>query len=365
MQSPRAFNFSAGPATLPLSVLQEAKQDLLSLPGLGISVLEISHRSSTFDKILNKAQDNLRDLLSIPDNYRILFLQGGATLQFSMIPMTFLRNSGKTADYIVTGAWGKKALKEAKREGSTRVAWTGESDNFTRAPLTEDVILGTNPAYAHCTSNETIQGVQFKYQIDTGDIPLFCDMSSDFLSRPIDIEKYSLVYAGAQKNAGPAGVTIVIIRENMLDKVPSDMHTLLDYKVHVNKNSLYNTPPVFAIYIVMLVTNWLRNEIGGLEKMSAINQRKSKLLYDVIDRSDGFYRGHAAPDNRSCMNVTWHLGDKELKTTFAREAQERELLNLNGHVSVGGLRASIYNAMPVDGVKALSDFMVDFQSRYS
>lgn len=361
MTTPRMFNFSAGPGTMPLSVLQEVEQHLLNLPGAGMSILEISHRSSTFDKILSTAQENLRELLQLPDHYKILFLQGGATLQFSMIPMSFLRDSGQPAEYIVTGAWGQKAYKEATREGVAQVAWTGERDGFTRTPGPSELSLGADTSYAHFTSNETIHGVQFREHPDLANVPLFCDMSSDFLSQPIDVKRCALVYAGAQKNVGPAGVTVVLIRDDLIERASLGLHTLLDYRVHAAQNSMHNTPPVFAIYIVMLITGWLLREIGGLEEMGTINARKSRLLYDVIDHSNGFYRGHARTDSRSHMNVTWRLRDEKLEPTFTQQAQEQGFVNLKGHRSVGGLRASIYNAMPVEGVQALSDFMSDFQ----
>ena len=365
MKTTRLFNFSAGPGTLPLSVLQVAQQHLVSLPGVGMSIMELSHRSSAFEEILGTAEANLRDLMKLPEHYRILFLHGGATLQFSMIPISFLRGTGSVAEYVVSGTWGQKALNEARREGDARVSWTGEKEGFTRAPLSSEINIGADAAYAHLTSNETIQGIQLQDQPLPGTTPMFCDMSSDFLSRAIDIERYALFYAGAQKNAGPAGVTVVVIREDLLERASTDIHTLLDYRVHVAHDSMYNTPPVFAIYVVMLVTQWLRDKIGGLENMGTINEQKSKMLYDVIDQSNGFYRGHARPDSRSRMNVTWHISDDTLATIFARQAQERELVNLNGHRSMGGFRASIYNAMPIQGVRALRDLMLDFQTQYS
>lgn len=359
----RVWNFSPGPAVLPLPVLEEAQRDLLALPGVGMSVLEISHRSKWFDQILQEAEANLRKLLKIPDHYQVLFLQGGATLQFSMVPINFLR--GKSADYILTGSWGEKALKEAQREGRVRLAWSGKDENYVRVPRQDELDLDPNAAYVHFTSNETIQGVEFQTEPETAGVPLICDASSDFLSRPIPIEKYALLYAGAQKNAGPAGVTIVIIRSEMLERVPENLPAMLDYRLHAQNQSVYNTPPVFAIYFVMLVTRWLLNEIGGLEKMAEINRRKAQLLYEAIDRSGGFYRGHAHPESRSHMNVTWRLPTEELEKSFVQQAQERGLYELKGHRSVGGLRASIYNAMPVEGVQALREFMEEFRAKYS
>ncbi|MBI3951851.1 MAG: 3-phosphoserine/phosphohydroxythreonine transaminase [Acidobacteria bacterium] len=359
----RVYNFSAGPATLPLSVLEEVQRHLLTLPGVGMSILEISHRSKWFDEILETTESNLRRLLHLPDHYKVLFLQGGASLQFSMVAMNFLRGSGKSADYILTGSWSEKAIQEARREGSVRVAWTGKAENCVRVPQQAELDLDPNAGYVHFTSNETIQGVEFQTEPDTGDVPLICDSSSDFLSRPIPVERYGLIYAGAQKNAGPAGLTLVIIRDDLLERVPDNLHTMLDYHVQAKNKSVYNTPTVFAIYITMLVTRWLLEEIGGLEKMAAINQQKAQLLYDVIDQSDGFYRGHARPDSRSVMNVTWRLPNETLEQEFVKQALGRGLYELKGHRSVGGIRASIYNAMPLEGVQALCDFMAEFEER--
>lgn len=357
----RVWNFSAGPAVLPLPVLQEAQRDLLALPGVGISVLEISHRSKWFDAILDEAEANLRQLLKIPDHYRVLFLQGGASLQFAMAPMNLLGD--RSADYILTGSWGEKAFQEAVKIGKARIAWSGKSENFIRTPRPDELDIDPNAAYVHFTSNETIQGVEFQQEPPVGDVPLVCDASSDFLSRPLPIERYALIYAGAQKNAGPAGVTIVIIREDMLERTPANMPAMLDYRLQAAHKSVYNTPPVFAIYLVMLVTRWLLNDIGGLERMQQLNRQKASLLYEVIDQSNGFYRGHAHPECRSVMNVTWRLPNEELEKAFLQEAQAHGLYELKGHRSVGGCRASIYNAMPLEGVQALRDFMRDFMQR--
>jgi len=362
--SERVFNFSPGPATLPLPVLREVQQHLLALPGVGASVLEISHRSKTFEDILAQAEANIRQLLTLPEAYHVLFLQGGASLQFSQVPMTFLRGTGRSADYIVTGSWAKRALAEAQREGQVRVVWDGKGENYTRVPQPGEYEIAPNAAYVHFTSNETIQGIQFPTEPETGDVPLVCDASSDFLSRPIDVKRYGLIYAGAQKNVGPAGVTIVIIREDMLEQVPDSLPTMLNYKVHAEHRSLYNTPPVFAVYIVMLVTRWLLESVGGLQQMHTINRQKAQMLYEAIDRSQGFYRGHAHPDSRSLMNVTWRLPNEELEARFVREAKEAGLHELKGHRSVGGIRASIYNAMPIEGVRTLVEFMEHFRQRY-
>jgi phosphoserine aminotransferase len=361
----RVFNFSPGPATLPLPVLQEVQQNLLALPGVGASVLEISHRSKTFEEMIAQAEANIRALLSLPEEYHVLFLQGGASLQFSQVPMSFLRGTGRSADYIVTGSWAKRALAEAQREGAVRIVWDGKADNYSRVPKHGEYEIDPSAAYVHFTSNETIQGIQFPAEPEVGDVPLVCDASSDFLSRPIDVKRYGLIYAGAQKNVGPAGVTIVIIRQDMLEQVPDDLPTMLNYTVHVEHRSLYNTPPVFAVYVVMLVTRWLLENIGGLEQMHAINQQKAQLLYEAIDRSEGFYRGHAQPDSRSLMNVTWRLPSEELEAQFVKEAKEAGLHELKGHRSVGGIRASIYNAMPIDGVRTLVEFMEHFRQKHA
>lgn len=361
----RVFNFSPGPATLPLPVLQEVRQNLLALPGVGASILEISHRSKTFEQIIAQAEQNIRQLLNLPEEYHVLFLQGGASLQFSQVPMSFLRGTARSANYIVTGSWAKRALTEAQREGSVRVVWDGKSDNYNRIPKTGEYEIDPNAVYVHFTSNETIQGIQFPSEPETGDVPLVCDASSDFLSRPIDVKRYGLIYAGAQKNVGPAGVTIVIIRQDLLEQVPDDLPTMLNYKIHAEHRSLYNTPPVFAVYIVMLVTRWLLENIGGLEQMHAINRQKAQMLYDAIDRSDGFYRGHAQPDSRSLMNVTWRLPSEELEAEFVKQAKEAGLHELKGHRSVGGIRASIYNAMPIEGVRTLVQFMEHFRQKYA
>jgi phosphoserine aminotransferase len=361
----RVFNFSPGPATLPLPVLQEVQQNLLALPGVGASVLEISHRSKTFEEMIAQAEANIRALLSLPEEYHVLFLQGGASLQFSQVPMSFLRGTGRSADYIVTGSWAKRALAEAQREGAVRIVWDGKADNYSRVPKHGEYEIDPNAAYVHFTSNETIQGVQFPAEPEAGDVPLVCDASSDFLSRPIDVKRYGLIYAGAQKNVGPAGVTIVIIRQDMLEQVPDDLPTMLNYTVHVEHRSLYNTPPVFAVYVVMLVTRWLLENIGGLEQMHAINQQKAQLLYEAIDRSEGFYRGHAQPDSRSLMNATWRLPSEELEVQFVKEAKEAGLHELKGHRSVGGIRASMYNAMPIEGVRTLVEFMEHFRQKHA
>jgi phosphoserine aminotransferase len=356
----KIHNFSAGPAVLPLPVLEEAQRDLVALPGVGMSIMEISHRSKAFDDILAETKKNLRELLNLPDNYHVLFLQGGASLQFSMIPLNLLPK-GASADYIVTGSWGQKAVKEARREGAVNIAGTTEDGNFSRVPQQDELKLDPHAAYAHFTTNETIHGVEWKHEPEVGDVPLIADTSSDMLSRPIPVEKYALIYAGAQKNMGPSGVTLVIIRDDLLQRIPDGLHTMLDYRTHVQNDSLYNTPNTFGIYIMNLVCKWLKGQ-GGLAGMQRENEAKAKLLYDAIDATD-FYRGHADADSRSLMNVTFRLPSEELEKQFAREATAIGLDGLKGHRSVGGLRASIYNAFPREGVEALVSFMKEFEKK--
>jgi phosphoserine aminotransferase len=359
----RVFNFSPGPAVLPLAALEQAQQDLIALPDVGMSVMEISHRSKPFDAIMIETRQLLTDLIGIPAGYTMLFLQGGASLQFSMLPMNFLRSTGQTADYVVTGTWGGKGREEAEKEGAVNVAWDGKSHNYSYLPTASELKLSANAAYTHVTSNETIQGVQFPSDPHFGTAPLICDSSSDFMCRPIDIKKYDVLYACAQKNAGIAGVTVVILKNELLERCAKGLPSTLDYKLIAKNDSLYNTPPVFAIYMLMLVCRWLKHDIGGLQKMLERNQAKSKLLYDVLDASGGFYQGHARKDCRSLMNVTFRLPSEEIETKFIAEAKALKLIDLKGHRSVGGIRASIYNAMPPEGVKLLSEFMADFQKK--
>ena len=364
--SDRAWNFSAGPATLPTAVLDEAREGIRELDGSGMSILELSHRSSWFERVIAEAEAGLRGLLGIPDGYAVLFLQGGASLQFSMVAMNLLGGRSTGAEYVITGSWGVKAFAEAQRSGAVGAAWDGKDEGFIRVPRTDELRFDRTAAYAHITSNETIQGVEWPTEPDTpAGVPLVCDMSSDFLSRPVDMSRYGVVYAGAQKNAGPAGVTVVVLRQDLLDRVPDDLPTMLDYRTHTRSHSLYNTPPTFAIYVLMLVTRWLRDEVGGLAEMATRNAEKAALLYDAIDGSGGFYRGHAEIGSRSRMNVTFRLPSEELERTFLDRAAERRLLELKGHRSVGGLRASIYNAMPIEGVRALRDLLEDFRSEHT
>jgi phosphoserine aminotransferase len=354
----RIFNFSAGPAVLPVEVLEEAQRDLLSLPGVGMSILEISHRSKAFDEVIEGCEADLRALAKIPANYHVLFLQGGASLQFSMVPMNLLPPGG-SADYIVTGSWSQKAVKEAKRVGTVKIAGSTESENFARVPKQGELTLDANAAYAHITTNNTIFGTEWQTLPDVGGVPLVADTSSDMCSRPLDVSKYGLIYAGAQKNLGPSGVTLVIVRDDLARRGPTSLPTMLQYGVHVENKSMYNTPPVFGVYIMRLVLKWLIKE-GGLAAIEKKNVRKAEKLYAEIDRT-GFYRGHAHKDSRSLMNVTFRLPSEELEKKFAKDSTAAGLDGLKGHRSVGGLRASIYNAFPEAGVDALVSFMQEFE----
>jgi phosphoserine aminotransferase len=362
--SQRVFNFSAGPAVLPVKVLEQASQAVLELPGQGMSILEISHRSKAVEGIVAEAKALLGALLAIPSGYSILFLQGGSSLQFSMVPINLLRGTGKSADYIATGSWAAKALEAALLEGRARKAWDGKPHQFTYMPAPSELDLDARAAYVHMTANETIQGIEFAVEPDTGSVPLVCDASSNFLSRPIAVERYGLIYACAQKNAGIAGVTVVIVRDELLARVPGGLPPMLDYKLQAENDSRYNTAPVFAIYVLLLVARWLKDDVGGLARMAQCNRDKAQLLYALLDAHPQFFRGHARPDSRSQMNVTWRLPSEELEAAFLKAAKERGLVDLKGHRSVGGIRASIYNAMPRGGVVALRDFMLDFYKQH-
>ncbi len=356
----RVYNFNPGPAVLPLEVLQQAQAELLDFKGTGMSVMEISHRSKEFEAVIQTAEADLRELLGIPSNYKVMFLQGGASLQFAMLPMN-LRAAGASADYIVTGTWSKTAIKEAQKLGATRAAANTEADGFKGLP--EKLDLDPKAAYLHFTSNETIHGVEFFSEPTPPDgVPLICDASSDFISRPIDVTKYAMLYAGAQKNAGPAGVTIVVIRDDMIERTPANLPVMLDYKALAASGSLHNTPPCFAIYMVGLVLKWAK-KLGGLPAVEKINRTKAETVYKAIDESGGFYRGHAKPEARSIMNIPFRLPSEELEDAFAKEAKSNNLIGLKGHRSVGGMRASIYNAMTVEGTQELSKFMKEFQKK--
>lgn len=357
----RVWNFSAGPAALPEEVLKQAQEELLDWHGAGCSVMEMSHRGKEFMSILEQAEADLRELMGIPAGYKVLFLQGGATQQFAQIPMNLL--AGRSADYIVTGSWSKKAYKEAQRIGTVRCAATTEESGFTRLPTAEEVKLDPFAAYLHVCTNETIHGVEIPAQriADTG-VPLVVDMSSHILSRPVNVEKFGLIYAGAQKNIGPSGLTLVIIREDLLGMAPLTIPTVMDYAVMAENGSMLNTPPTYGIYIAGLVFQWLKKQ-GGLAGIDAVNAEKARILYDAIDLSGGFYRNPVDPDCRSRMNVPFVLANPELDAAFLAESKAAGLASLKGHKSVGGMRASIYNAVSLEAVQALVAFMNDFAQR--
>ena len=356
----RVHNFSAGPAVLPLPVLEEAQRDLVALPGVGMSVMEISHRSTTFEDILGTAIENMRAVASIPASYRILMLQGGASLQFSAVPMNLLA-PGTVADYIDTGSWAVKAIEEANKVGKVNVAASTKADKYTRIPAQGELTLTPGAAYVHMTTNNTIEGTEWKAPPDVGSVPLVADSSSDIFHGPIDVARFGLIYAGAQKNLGPSGVTLVIVREDLLARSTPGLPTILNYKVMAENNSLYNTPNTFGIYILGLTMKWLKSQ-GGLAGIGKINDRKASKLYAEIDRS-GFYRGTARKDSRSVMNVTFRLATEELENMFVKESTAAGLDGLKGHRAVGGMRASLYNAFPEEGVDALVDVMKEFERK--
>lgn len=358
----RAYNFCAGPAALPEAVLQQAQAELVDYQGKGLSVMEISHRSADYVAIAEQAEQDLRDLLNVPSNYKVLFLQGGASQQFAMIPMNLLR--GKTsADYVNTGMWSDKAIKEAKKFCQVNVVASDEANNFRAVPSFDTWQIDPQAAYLHYTPNETIHGVQFDFIPEVGDVPLVADYSSIILAEPLDVSKFGLIYAGAQKNIGPAGLVVVIVREDLLGQTIKGTPTMLDYKIHADNGSMYNTPSTYAWYLSGLVFKWLKTQ-GGLEKMAEINQRKAAKLYAAIDGSGGFYANPVAIANRSMMNIPFTLADSGLDKTFLKEAEANQLLNLAGHRSVGGMRASIYNAVPEQAIDALVSFMQDFAQRH-
>ena len=351
------FNFSAGPAVLPKEVLAQARDEMMDWHGSGMSVMEMSHRGKEFMGIAAEAVADLRELLAIPQNYKVLFLQGGAHSQFSMVPMNLLRGN-KSADYLDTGIWAKKAIDEASRYCQVNIAGSSKDKNYTYAPSQDALKLNQDAAYFHFTSNETIGGVEMFWTPVTGDVPVVCDMSSHILSRPIDVKQYGIIYAGAQKNIGPAGLTIVIVRDDLIGETIAGTPTMFDYKVHADHESMYNTPATYGIYIAGLVFKWLKSK-GGLPAMEKINIEKSTLLYDYLDASD-FYHSPIAVENRSRMNIPFTLKEASLDEAFLKQAQQNGLLQLKGHKLVGGMRASIYNAMPIEGVQALIAFMKSF-----
>lgn len=357
----RAYNFNAGPAALPLDVLKEAQAELLNFNGTGMSVMELSHRSKDYEAVHNQAKELLRRLLAIPEDYEVLFVQGGASLQFSMVPMNLLLPE-KTANYILTGVWSEKALDEAKKEGRIKVGATTAEQKYRSIPELKDLDLAPDEAYVHVTSNNTIYGTQWKQFPSTKDVPLVADMSSDILSKPLDIKRFGMIYAGAQKNLGPSGVTVVIIRKDLLERSPQELPTMLNYNTHASKNSMFNTPPTFAIYLLGKVLSWVER-YGGVKAIEKLNDVKASMIYDAIDQSNGFYVGHAEKASRSVMNVTFNLASEELEKKFLAEAREKGFVGLNGHRSIGGCRASIYNAVPVEACEALREFMLEFKAK--
>ena len=360
MKANRIYNFNPGPAALPLSVLEEIQEHFLDFQGSGMSISEISHRSPEFDAVINDAVARTKRLLGLDDNFEVLFIQGGASLQFGMIPMNFLP-SGESADYVDTGTWSTKAIKEAEIQGkSVRVVASSEDKNYSYIP--QNISFSEDAAFVHLTSNNTIKGTQWAEFPNTRGVPIICDMSSDIMSRPVDVNRFGMMYAGAQKNVGPAGACLVIIRKDLLDWIPDTVPTMLKYSTFSAKNSMYNTPPCFAVYTVQLVLKWLEDTVGGLEKMAAINQEKAQLLYGFMDDSD-FYRATATADSRSLMNVTFRMPSEDLEKQFVEQALANGLGGLKGHRSVGGCRASIYNAVPLQAVEALVDFMKMFSRK--
>jgi len=358
----RLFNFSSGPAVLPVPVLERIRDEMLCLPGCGASIMELSHRSKQFIAIQEAAKQRLIRLLNIPADYDVLFLQGGARLQFSMVPMNLLRGQSGSAQYILTGSWGKYAIGEAKKEGKTEAIYDASASNFDHVPSESELQISSDAAYVHITSNETIQGVQFQHDL-TSAAPLVCDSSSDILHRPIDVSKYGLIYACAQKNAGPAGVTVVIIRKDLLARSNDSLPGYLNFNNHAKEDSMWNTPPTFAVYVLGLVTEWVEKTIGGVDAMYKINQEKAKTVYDAIDRNPSVYLAHAQKSSRSLMNATFRFTNEDLEKAFLAQAQTHGLDSLKGHRSVGGIRASIYNAMPMAGVQTLAQLMDDFASK--
>lgn len=358
----RAYNFNAGPSALPQEVLEKAQQQLVDFRDSGMSIMEMSHRSAIFDEVHNEAIALLKKLYEIPENYEVLFLQGGASLQFTMVPMNFLSTDQK-ASYVLSGSWSEKAFKEAKFFGTPVEAASTKENQYRHIPALADIQFNEDDAYVHITSNNTIYGTQWKDYPNTGNVPLVADMSSDILSKPIDIQKFGLIYAGAQKNLGPSGVTVVIIRKDLLEKANKNIPTMLKYTTHADSNSLYNTPPTFGIYMLGEVLKWVESN-GGVAAVEKHNELKAKVIYDAIDNSNGFYKGHATPESRSLMNITFRVTDEELEKLFLAEAKAAGFVGLNGHRSVGGCRASTYNAVPLEACEALRDFMVDFQQKH-
>ena len=359
------LNFSGGPGALPASVLHQAQQAVAALPETGLSVLGMSHRSDWFRDVIDETERNLRALLVIPDDYHVLFIQGGSSLQFSTLPMSFLRGTGGTAEYIVSGYWSAKAPPEARLEGDTRIVWDGASEGYRSLPAAGELRLSPDAAYLHYVSNETVEGVEFSETPGLPGVPLVCDMSSNMAAAPLDVSRYDLIYAHAQKNLGPAGITVVILRDSFMQRAASPLPSMLDYRVHAQARSLYNTPPVFAIYVLMLVTRWLRDDIGGLAAMAALNRAKAEQIYGALDAHPDFYRVHALRPHRSTMNVAFRLPDATLEAQFLRAAAEAGFAGLEGHRSIGGLRISLYNAVTLQATTTLAAWMSEFQRQHA
>jgi phosphoserine aminotransferase len=361
----RAYNFSGGPGALPDSVIAEAARAVEELPGTRVSILGLSHRSDEFAAMVREAEHNVRALLGIDASYRVLFLQGGGSLQFAMVPMHFLRGTQRTAEYIVSGYWSTKSASYARHEGAVRVLWSGEANRYTRVPRADELTPSADAAYLHYVSNETVEGVQFQDVPGLDSVPRVCDMSSDFLSRPHPMARFDLVYAHAQKNLGPAGVTLVVAREDVLAKDRTDVADVLRYRAHADHGSIYNTPPVFAIYVTLLVTRWLRHEIGGLAAMEKLNAEKALKLYGVLDETPAFFRTRVDKASRSNMNVTFHLPTAKLENELVEAAEQRGLVGIRGHRTVGGLRASLYNAVSLPAVTELTDLLREFRNEHA
>lgn len=356
----RKYNFYAGPATLPVAVLEEIRDTIMDYKGMGLSLIETSHRSKEYEEVHNTAISLFRELIGIPESYKIVFLGGGATLQFAMVPLNFL-TPGKSCDIVVSGSWAEKALSDAKKVGSVKVVFDGGPSKYTTLPK-EDSIFSKDAAYVHITSNETIGGLQWKKWPNTGNVPLIADMSSDIMSTPLPMEKFGMIYAGAQKNLGPSGVAVAIIRDDLLSRCPKTLNNYLNYSIHADKNSLYNTPPVFSIYVMMLFLQWVKKN-GGLTGMAELSNKKAGPIYNAIDTSKGFYTCPVDKEFRSVMNIVFRLPNEELDNKFVKEAEKEGMIGLKGHRDVGGCRASLYNAFPVEGAEALADFMRNFSSR--
>ncbi|RQR70562.1 MULTISPECIES: 3-phosphoserine/phosphohydroxythreonine transaminase [unclassified Burkholderia] len=359
------YNFSGGPGALPLPVLMQAQDAIREIPGVGLSVLGITHRSPWFRDVVDECEANIRHLLKVPDDYHVLFLQGGSTLQFAMLAMNFSEIGSRPPAYVSSGYWSRKSVLDSGIASRMSVAWDGEPGGFRRIPQAHELEIAPGAAYLHYVSNETVEGLQIFDHLSRGDTPIFCDMSSDFMSRPVDVARYAMIYAHAQKNLGPAGITIVILRNDLVERAQAGLASILDYRTHIDARSIYNTPPVFSIYIVLLVTRWIRESFGDLTQLDAYNRQKANLLYQVLDASPGFYVAHAEPDSRSRMNVTFNCSTQQTTAQFLQEARTSGFHGLDGHRSIGGVRASLYNAVTEQETSALARFMTSFRDRHA